>query len=340
MKPSSPSSVLATASCLVVHLGADEWMIVDSCVSPDHHVPALNYLDRIGVETATAVKLVVATHWHDDHVRGISQIVDRCPGAQVVWSVALQSDELIRGVGSRRPFGRFDSVKTTSGVEEMRRIFAQVGERRIVWAVEGRCRYQRGGTSHCHIRALSPSDRVVTRAQSSIRDLLFADPAIVVGRPDRNLTAVVLWVEVGERTMLLGADLQQSPPAHSGWSTIVGANARPRGSAEVFKVPHHGSANGHHEPVWAEMLVPKPEAVVCPCANGSTKLPTEDDIERLCNRSRAHVTAQARPDLVRHNGRRRRPVIAEFGRVTLRRPLDAGATWDVAYVSPAHCPCT
>jgi len=324
---------------MVVHLGAGEWMIVDSCVSPDHRVPALDYLASMGVDASRAVKLVVATHWHDDHVRGLSRIAASCPAARVVCSVALQSDELIRGIGVRQAVGRFESVNSTSGVEEMRRTFEHVGERTVVWAVEGRCLYQRDGTPTCRITALSPSDRVLTDAQQSIRDLVFADPAIVVRRPDRNLTAVVLWVEVGGSTMLLGADLQQSPSGHSGWSTIVDAAVRPEGKAEVFKVPHHGSANGYHEPVWVEMLVPEPDTVVCPCANGSTNLPTNDDIQRLCGRSRAHVTARPRPDLNRRNGRRRRPAIAEFGRVTLRRQLSSRTTWNVEYVSPAHCPC-
>lgn len=160
-----------------------------------------------------------------------------------------------------------------------------------------------------------------------------------VRRPDRNLAAVVLWVEVGDSRMLLGADLQEAPKAHSGWTAILGCGTRPPGKAEVFKVPHHGSANAHLSRVREEMLVPDPESVVCPCSNGSTKIPTDADIVRLCKLGRTHLTAPPRADFSRRNGRPRRPVIADFGRVTLRRPLGAGGKWAIDYVSPAHCPC-
>lgn len=161
--------------CLVVHLGGGEWMIVDSCASADHQLPALDYLAAIGVDTLDAIKLVVVTHWHDDHVRGISEVVARCPGAKVVCSAALMSDELLGGIGGRRPEDEFESVKSSSGVDEMRKTFNLLGEGTALWAIEGRLLHERRGDYPCRISALSPSDQVMTRAQRSIRDLVFAD---------------------------------------------------------------------------------------------------------------------------------------------------------------------
>jgi metal-dependent hydrolase (beta-lactamase superfamily II) len=47
---------------------------VDSCVVPGAQGPvSADYLEKIGVD-ASAVKAVVASHWHDDHVKGMSDL--------------------------------------------------------------------------------------------------------------------------------------------------------------------------------------------------------------------------------------------------------------------------
>lgn len=53
---------------VLVHLGQNQWIIVDSCIAPrTREIPALEYLDQIGVDASTQVRLIVATHAHDDH---------------------------------------------------------------------------------------------------------------------------------------------------------------------------------------------------------------------------------------------------------------------------------
>ena len=47
---------------VVVHLGDGEWMVVDSCTGRDGEPAALKYLDRIGVDPGSAVRMIVATH--------------------------------------------------------------------------------------------------------------------------------------------------------------------------------------------------------------------------------------------------------------------------------------
>jgi len=42
---------------VLVHLGQGEWIVVDSCVNQrTREVPALTYLDRIGVDVGTQVR--------------------------------------------------------------------------------------------------------------------------------------------------------------------------------------------------------------------------------------------------------------------------------------------
>ena len=82
---------------VVLHVGDGKWLIVDSCIHPESSLPAaLDYLFQLKVDVNEAVKLVVATHWHDDHIRGISGVFNACQSAELVISGALQVDEFLK----------------------------------------------------------------------------------------------------------------------------------------------------------------------------------------------------------------------------------------------------
>jgi len=81
---------------IVLHIGNGEWILVDSCLEPYSGEPAaLTYLTALGLGVESSVKLIVATHWHDDHVRGLAQILDKCKSANVVLSEALRVEEFL-----------------------------------------------------------------------------------------------------------------------------------------------------------------------------------------------------------------------------------------------------
>ena len=69
---------------VVLHLGENLWLIVDSCLDPLTGDPApLTYLHHLHIDLATAVRWVVATHWHDDHIRGLGRIMHVCESAEL-----------------------------------------------------------------------------------------------------------------------------------------------------------------------------------------------------------------------------------------------------------------
>ena len=72
--PSSGESV-------VIHLKGDEWIIIDSCKVGSRILP-LEYLDGIGVKYKEKVKMVICTHWHRDHIQGLSEILNECENAK------------------------------------------------------------------------------------------------------------------------------------------------------------------------------------------------------------------------------------------------------------------
>jgi hypothetical protein len=116
--------------CCLVHFGGGKWIIIDSCVDDEIGQPAaLAYLDNIGINPAEGVELVIASHWHDDHVKGLSEVVRRCEGARFCTSAALNRHEFVTvlsahdqnralaaGPGSREMMAVLRLLETRSGL--------------------------------------------------------------------------------------------------------------------------------------------------------------------------------------------------------------------------------
>ena len=206
--------------CIVMHVGGGAWIIVDSCLDSDGTPQALRYLETLGIDPAQAVALVVATHWHDDHIRGMSRLVECCPEAAFCCASIFLRKELLAMVGAleARHFS-----KLGSGVRELYQVCSLLAKRgrTPLHALANRVVFREGV---CTVSSLSPNDAVFQRFLSSVERL------------SPNEASVALWVDVGEFALLLGADLEKG-----GWATILMDQARPAAKASVFKVPHHDS---------------------------------------------------------------------------------------------------
>ena len=130
--------------------------------------------------------------------------------------------------------------------------------------------------------ALSPSDSAVLATVARLSSIPSSAFRRCMPNIKENHASVVLSVEVGQRRILLGGDLQTRENRDFGWLAIVDShNASNRAKYEVFKIPHHGSENGDHPSIWSTLLEQCPPAIMTPCVTGSTKLPTPVDRERI-----------------------------------------------------------
>jgi len=336
---------------VLIHLGQHEWMVVDSCVDALSGQPApIQYLRNLGVNPAETVKLVIATHWHDDHIRGLGNVFRVCDNAQFICSAALRSQEFLTLVAAAST----RAMMTSSGVQEFADILDTLQKKRPksvrtesvgpMLATADRLLWQRRppdglpGTVH----ALSPSDASITLAFHEISRLLpgvgQSKKRIVAQSP--NLVAVALWVCVGDIILLLGSDLEETHNSGTGWSVIVDSTTRPSGTAGVFKIPHHGSVTADQPRVWNEMLQPEPIAILTPFVQGNVLLPTPVDVDRICSRTmQAYTTSDVHPrkskrrsgaleKTIRETVRHIRDAQAPMGQVRLRRPAVAQTTND------------
>ena len=321
---------------VVLHVGDGVWILVDSCLDAEGTPRALRYLEGIGLDPAQSVALIVTTHWHDDHIRGMAKLVDACREATFCCAGVLCQGEFLAAAHALE--SRHLSVKG-SGVREIHDVLTRLRERasRPTVAFADRRIFVRGG---CKIWSLSPSDASFQRFLESIGRLLPGSRQTKTRLPSLspNEVAVVLRIEVEEVAILLGSDLEKR-----GWIEILKSEARPPGKASAFKIPHHGGESAHEPEVWTRMLVPHPFAVLTPWHRGGRYLPSQDDASRiLSDTPNAYATASidaSRPArsrrnptvdrTIRESGISLRRFPTSTGAVRLRRPLCSGAQWRV-----------
>ncbi len=321
---------------IVLHVGNCVWVVVDSCLDAERKPGALSYLNSIGVNSVQGIALIVATHWHDDHIRGMAHLVESCPDAQFCCASALCREEFLTVAGTLED-RRFSA--SGSGLREIHRVFSRLAEvgKRPAYALSSRVVFR---NETCTISSLSPDDETFQRFLTSVGRLI----------PSRgknktrirslypNEVAVVLWVECGGNSLLLGADM-----GRRGWAAIVEDTSRPVGKASVFKIPHHGSEGADEPAVWERMLEDEPFAVLTPWRRGSGVLPTKRDVERIQRAtSKAWITNNGLPGqssfrhenktverTLRESGVRIRRLVRDSSFVRLRRSINASDQWMV-----------
>lgn len=278
--------------CILIHVPGGDWLIVDSCINSITKNPAaIDYLSSIGVDLANNVKLIVATHWHDDHIRGLSKTVKRCSNAELCFSSSLQSKELIQLATT---VSGKSLLTDTSGIDEFHLSLLEIlyRDKSPIFAGEGTVVWR---NQQAEVYALSPSHYSRMQVALGYKELIpkYSDPkkALIPSVVNINHLAVVLLVKIGDFSILLGSDLEDSHDPRDGWSAIVSSTTRPQLRSNVFKIPHHGSVNGHSDLVWQNMLTNNPLSLCTPY-NRKTILPRKSDVERIYHHTNnAHITA-------------------------------------------------
>lgn len=269
---------------IAVHVGDGAWLLVDSCLEPESKLPASHhYFQQIGV-SASQVKAIVASHWHDDHVRGIAQLADFYPEADFLISSALNDKEATAFLVAHS-----NSVARglTRGTNEL---FDVLKKREFVIPVQQRSSILElaAGGRNVRVTALSPVPAAFAQSIKHFAQYLpnenGGSPVNQAPELKPNLEAVAIHIDFDGDAALLGSDLEEDHLY--GWSAIVSdawCTARRRGSA--YKVAHHGSQTGEHAEIWGSLLEQFPSISMTPFNLGNVKLPTDDDKARIRSKS-------------------------------------------------------
>lgn len=256
---------------------------MDSCINPQTTRPAaLTYLESLGVDLAHAVRLVLITHWDDDHVAGVAELLMACAEANVSCSAALGRRDIIEFVLGQEAAA--DALG--SGVDELRTVLRICSARRrqIIWAKANLPLHPHPPGATPVVVALSPSEDSVQRSIESLIEAATQMPIALQRRyraPDGpNAASVAASVRGADSAVLLGADLEVSSNLESGWDAVM-KHSKPDSLASFVKVPHHGSQGAHSDRMWSDAVAGDAVAIVTPWVKGRAFLPTQRDLDRL-----------------------------------------------------------
>lgn len=266
---------------IAVHFGDGKWMLVDSCwLDRVQQVPVTrDYLDSIGVP-ANQVKQIVASHWHDDHVSGLSRLIERYTDAEISLPSYLSLDEgrefllAYAGVVERSTRGTRELYRSMTLARDSGRRLRPIMQRSLL--VEEQ-------TSIGLVRAvaLSPTSAAWAKGLGSLFSRVA--PGTIprnVAEPKPNISSIVLHIDFDGEAVVLGSDLETD--GELGWGAVLADEwSMRRPKASLYKVAHHGSPTACFPPVWRGLMKTNPAAGLTPFINGKVRLPEDEDLTRI-----------------------------------------------------------
>ena len=271
--------------CAVFQIPGGKWIIIDSFINYKTKIPvAIEYLNSISVDIAKDVVGIVISHWHSDHIKGMSQIIELATSAEIWVSQALTSKELIRiaqAYGSDIP--RFDSDK--SNMKEFYKVLVNLknSNRKPKFAKHGHTLYRNNVVT---IEALSPSDASYLQSIQSYTELFNKSTTGYLKRLPKmhtNDTSVAVTIALPNIRFLLSSDIETTNKNDTGWDNVFSSTVTPLNNVKINKVAHHGSSTGEHPKVWTDILQQSPISILTQFRN--SKIPQQSDINRIIQNS-------------------------------------------------------
>ena len=259
---------------ILVHI-KDKWIVVDSFIEPKSHVPiAIKYLTDNGYDIESIVG-IICTHWDNDHVVGLSQIINQHNGNIAICLPIIFTNKRFT------EYLLFNSDNNIDSTSEFLKVLQLIKTKKpnILYAIAGRNLFEKeiNDTEIC-LKTLSPNDSQYTAFLNSIS--LPEKGQVKRYIPlEENKISVVTYIKTCIDTILLGGDMENSP---NGWDSIC--NSFIDSKCHVFKIPHHGSKTGYNTNVW-KSLVDRPISIIT--RYNPSNLPTDEMVESIAKESSA-----------------------------------------------------
>lgn len=307
---------------IVIHLGNNFWIIVDSCIDPfDKKILPLAYLQNLKLDLSKSIKKVIVTHWHDDHIRGISDIFECCINADFICSTSLRNKEFLTILAAY-------SNTDNSGLNELYKIINILRKRNKgpIFAIENRTLYENVG-DQLKILSLSPSDHAITQSILQWGKMIpkVNSRKLKVKTLQPNETSVGLLINSSSDQLLLGADIENLQNDNDGWSAVIRLLTSINFKSSFYKVSHHGAKSGDQHEIWDNFLIKDPFSGLTSFKLGSQSLPTPSDKERLLNYTKnCYMTKISRINSPQYRSRIVKKTISETVKSIEPYPISRG----------------
>lgn len=276
---------------IILKLPNGKWGVVD-CYSPslrDNQAnPTLHFLKKNNIHE---LEFLCITHPHDDHYRGMSQII-KYYGNNIkeFWRFGgINIDELLSYLKINSLEN--EETKLTDSVEDLINTFATITELKKAGL---RVRYindfSKLYSEQCSIGAnktdmqsieifsLGPSSNLVHDYVTTLKECFDETGTIDIEKKQKNhnMISIVLMVKFEKTKIILGADAE-----NKSWMYIMDDHLRSEElSAHAVKISHHGSMSSIINGLWASFAVKdKPFSIVTPYFARS--LPQHEAMEHI-----------------------------------------------------------
>ncbi|OXB07364.1 hypothetical protein B0A81_11475 [Flavobacterium plurextorum] len=270
--------------CILIKLGESDWLIVDSCINPETKEPLpIEYLKSIGVDFTNQVKQVICTHWHDDHIKGMSRILELCPNADFSPTRVNDIPKFLQFIGFDEKINSQRGFRSTEEFSKCLKILNKRTKKNIARRLNADTVIYQGkiDATFFEIYAISPSESVVTNFDKEIGNLIeiVAKKKRTVIHKKPNETSVAILVKFLDQRIILGGDLEVGTDPNEGWLDVLNnVKVIDHIKAQLFKLPHHGSENGYDIRIFEKLIEKNSILKLTPWNHGS-KLPTGEMID-------------------------------------------------------------
>jgi beta-lactamase superfamily II metal-dependent hydrolase len=257
---------------IVIELPNGAWGVVD-CYAPSVKDRASNAtIAFLDARSVSALEFVCITHPHDDHYRGLYQLLERFP-VRYFWRFGAFSGRDLRQI-----FLGYFKKTAASGInyqaesaDELAKAFAlvyqQLKEGRIEQVfdlsdVKPVYPVPIGSDPKFEIISIAPSTEAIRSYEEDLAKCFDPNGTIVdwLPRQRHNDVSVALLIRYGKARVILGGDVESN-----GWKQAQTTLRSQDFKAHGVKVSHHGSTTGYSDDLWAWFsLGGKPVAVVTP----------------------------------------------------------------------------
>ena len=303
----------SSGESIVIHIGNDEWIVIDCCTTREGINLPLFYLTALGVNLDN-VKRVACTHLHSDHVNGLSEVLRNCKNAWFAYPLIgdetsmeyiLAEYNLDESLPNKGVFGEF--MKCIEIMKKEKREYAHLNIDTPIYADKSR-----------HVMGISPSRKLNEIYQYKLLKYKPGDP-IPTHMLKTNFCSVATILNIGNVNAILGADLEANRAVCSDIHLCKGTCKRKskRGWCNVFegsqyfkcyqydyiKIPHHSSQTGFCSLLWDNFIIKPSVGTSTVFHEGDNILPTEEmkkEYATLCSELYyTSRTPQLRKDKIR-----------------------------------------
>lgn len=243
---------------IIIQLPNSKWGVVD-CYSPSllnpTENPTLQFLTHNNVKE---LEFLCLTHPHDDHYRGMSQVLEyyegnikefwRFGGVDITELLAYLKINAIENKDKELTMSTNDLHKTFKKVIEIKK----KKKLNVQYINDFRRLYSDSVDQNIlEIFSLAPSSNLVQDYVATLKACFSNKGTIDIGRKQRNhnMVSVVLLIKYGNTKVLLGADAEKRS-----WKYILQDKLRTEDiSSHALKMSHHGSTNSIINGLWEEI---------------------------------------------------------------------------------------